>query len=107
MRKRVLLLSPYAGNIAKHERYLRRAIRDSVLRNEAPYASHRMYCDALKDRNTVERQWGFECEDAWYRFAQSVVVYEDYGISPGMRETIMKCLALNLPVERRHIGENP
>ena len=40
---RVIVESPYAGDIEKNMRYLRACIRDCLLRGETPYASHALY----------------------------------------------------------------
>lgn len=41
--RRVIIESPYAGNVEANATYLRRCLRDSLLRGEAPFASHAIY----------------------------------------------------------------
>ena len=41
--RRVILESPYAGDIERNVAYARAAMRDSLLRGEAPIASHLLY----------------------------------------------------------------
>ena len=41
--RRVILESPYAGNVEENVAYARAAVRDSLLRGEAPIASHLLY----------------------------------------------------------------
>lgn len=38
--RRVIIESPYHGNVERNLRYLRACLRDSLLRGEAPFASH-------------------------------------------------------------------
>lgn len=78
----VIIESPYAGDVNLHEAYLRRCIRDSILRGEAPFASHRMYPGALSEE--TERGLGIECGFAWWRVAEFVAFYIDLGWSHGM-----------------------
>ena len=41
--KLVIIESPYAGDIEKNVAYARDCVRDSLMRGEAPYASHLLY----------------------------------------------------------------
>jgi hypothetical protein len=41
--KRVILESPFAGDVERNLRYARAALRDSLHRGEAPLASHLLY----------------------------------------------------------------
>jgi len=69
--KRVILESPYAGDTAEDvERnltYAREALRDSLLRGEAPIASHLLYTQkgVLDDRIREERALGIAAGLAW------------------------------------------
>lgn len=69
--KRVILESPYAGDTAEDvERnltYAREALRDSLLRGEAPIASHLLYTQkgVLDDRIREERGLGIAAGVAW------------------------------------------
>lgn len=42
----VVLESPYAGDIERNTNYARDCMRDSILRGEAPIASHLIYTQA-------------------------------------------------------------
>lgn len=82
----VIIETPYAGNLAENERYLRRCIRDSIAQGEAPFASHRMYADALDDGVAIERSIGISAGFSWRSaFKVRTIVYGDLGISEGMR----------------------
>jgi len=103
---RVLIESPYAGSpkeIEYNVAYLRAAMRDSLLRNEAPFASHGLYTlpGVLDDLNAEERSLGIEAGLAWGRFADLTAVYVDLGISPGMKYGIERALKEGRPVVER------
>lgn len=103
--KLTIIESPYAGDIPANERYARAAMADSLKRGEAPLASHLLYTQPgiLDDTKPEERALGMTAGFAWGARAELVAVYEDLGISDGMREGIKRAMALNLPVEYRRI----
>lgn len=105
--RRVILESPYAGDVQKNIAYARRAVRDSLLRGEAPIASHLLYTQPgiLDDDVAAERQHGIDAGLAWRAVAAASVVYADLGISKGMGYGIAAAQAAGLPVEYRYIGE--
>jgi len=57
---------------------------------EAPYASHALLGRALNDRAARERNLGMHIGFQWGAEAEARVVYCDYGVSPGMREGIVR-----------------
>ena len=61
----VIIESPFAGNIEENIKYARECVRDSLLRGEAPIASHLLYTQEgiLDDNIAEERQHGY-----YYRF---------------------------------------
>ena len=67
--------------------YARAAVRDSVLRGEAPIASHLLLTQPgiLNDDVPEERNLGIEAGLAWRDVADASAVYVDRGISGGMR----------------------
>lgn len=103
----VIIESPYAGDIATHETYARRALADSLARGEAPIASHLLYTQpgVLDDTNPEERQQGIEAGLAWGDLAYLTAVYMDYGISSGMKYGIERAKT-NRPIAYRHIGRS-
>jgi hypothetical protein len=78
-------------------------VRDSLLRGEAPIASHLLYTQpgVLNDQVADERRPGIEAGLAWRVAAEATVVYQDLGISPGMEHGIAAAKAAGLPVEYR------
>jgi hypothetical protein len=89
--KRVILESPYAGDIEKNVAYARACVRDSLSRGEAPIASHLLYTKPgiLRDEDHAERNWGIAAGLAWGKVAEATVVYTDLGISGGMAYGIL------------------
>jgi hypothetical protein len=102
----VILESPYAGNVDRNVRYARACIRDSILRGEAPFASHLLYTQAgiLDDTVPEERALGIEAGLTWLKHVKKSVVYTDLGISSGMAKGIERAKAEGRDVEIRTIG---
>ena len=103
----VIIESPYAGDVEKNIEYARRAVRDSLGRNEAPIASHLLYTQPgiLDDDIPAERQWGIDAGLAWRHVAEATVVYKDLGITKGMEYGIKLAIEKGNPVEYRNINE--
>jgi hypothetical protein len=82
----VIIESPYAGNVETNLRYLRAAMRDCLLRGEAPYASHGFYTQpgVLDDNDPAERSLGINAGFVWGRLALKRNIYTDRGVSGGM-----------------------
>lgn len=103
--KLVIIESPYAGNVRENEEYARAAVRDSVLRGEAPIASHLLFTQPgiLWDEDQDERLMGMKAGWEWYRVAEACVAYVDHGISGGMSSGISMALEYNIHIEHRHL----
>lgn len=86
----VILESPYAGNVERNVAYARACLRDSLLRGEAPIASHLLYTQpgVLDDLIPDERRLGIEAGLAWGPLVSMVIFYEDLGWSSGMKAAI-------------------
>jgi hypothetical protein len=110
--RRVIVESPYAGaNWAdpndRNLRYLRACMRDCVLRDETPYASHGLLTQpgVLRDEVPEERNKGIQAGFAWRGAADATVVYTDLGYSNGMRHGITHAESLKEhAIEYRHLG---
>lgn len=103
--KRVVLESPWAGWGSTALAYAEDCLRDSLLRGEAPYASHWLYAAGpLDDDQPAERVLGLAAGEAWRPLAEAVAVYTDLGVSPGMRQGIAASEKLGQPVEYRRLG---
>lgn len=105
--RRVNVESPYAGKsdaeVEINVAYARAAVRDCLLRGEAPYASHLLYTQRgiTRDADQAERALGMKAGLAWAAVAEAVVVYTDHGISSGMKAGITRAKKIGLPVEYR------
>jgi hypothetical protein len=99
----VIVESPYAGDVEENTRYARACVRDSLLRGEAPIASHLLYTQPgiLDDAVPAERAHGIDAGLAWGTVAHATVVYTDRGISRGMTYGIENAKAAGRPVEFR------
>lgn len=102
----VILESPYAGDIDRNVEYARRCLRDSLMRGEAPIASHLLYTQpgVLCDELPHERAHGIDAGLAWRKVAEASVVYADLGITAGMEYGIAAAKSAGVPVEFRTIG---
>lgn len=89
--RRIIIESPYAGEVERNLAYARAAMRDSLLRGESPIASHLLYTQPgiLDDDIPEERELGIKAGLAWSPHVEGVVFYMDHGMSRGMN------LALN------------
>lgn len=101
--RRVIIESPYAGDIESNVEYARAAMRDSLKRGEAPIASHLLYTQPgiLRDEVPEERQLGIEAGFAWRHAADLAVFYVDRNWSGGMIEARRLYLEEGFPFEVR------
>lgn len=115
MKTKTIIESPYAGTnhpissalgVALHIRYLRACMRDSLLRGEAPFASHGLYTQpgVLDDLVPEERTLGIEAGFAWREAASITAIYTDMGISPGMQLGAAHAEKAGARIEERSLG---
>jgi len=106
--QRVVLESPFAGDIEANLTYAHKCMSDCLQRGEAPFASHLLYTQdgVLDDTIAEERERGIKAGFAWGDVATKVVVYTDHGISKGMQLGIDKAKDSGLPVEYRSFAED-
>ena len=102
---RVVVESPFAGDTERHIRYARRAVRDSLLRGEAPIASHLLHTQPgiLDDDDHAQRGMGLMAGWAWIGSANLLAVYADLGISAGMQDGVELASRFGVPIEFRTI----
>lgn len=107
--KRVILESPFAGDVEANIAYARAAMADCLHRGEAPLASHLLYTQPgiLDDDVPGERDLGIEAGLIWGAQAEATVVYIDRGISRGMQFGIDRALKEGRPVHRRTLLGGP
>ena len=101
--RRVILESPYQGDVKTNTKYARLCLRDSLLRGEAPLASHLLYTQphVLDDLEPDERARGIKAGLAWGIEAEATVVYTDRGITDGMLQGIDAAREAGRPCEMR------
>ena len=103
--KKIILESPYAGNVAKNIEYARKCVKNSLIHGEAPIASHLLYTqnNVLNDENPDERMVGINAGLAWKSVTDLQVFYVDYGISKGMQYGMDYAKENNIPYELRRV----
>lgn len=99
--KRVILESPYAGDIEVNVAYARRCLLDSIRRGEAPIASHLLYPQVLDDSIPHDRHLGIKMGLEWRHVAEGAVFYVDRGWSSGMKGALTIYQKENIPFEIR------
>lgn len=99
----VILESPFAGDVEANIKYAKACIKDCLLLDEAPIASHLLFTQKgiLDDTKPEERKLGIGAGHAWYAAADAAVMYVDRGISSGMIAGIKAAAAQGIVVETR------
>jgi hypothetical protein len=106
--KRVIVESPYGGEVELNEAYGELALHDCLLNyQETPYASHLLYTRkfVLDDNNVLDRVLGINAGFAWREVCDKTVFYIDLGISSGMRKGMEDCEKKNLFYETRMLPD--
>lgn len=108
-RRRIIIESPYAGDVETNVAYARACMRDSLERGEAPIASHLLYTQEgiLNDDVPNEREQGIAAGLEWRAAAEAAVFYIDLGWSKGMADAAIVYGKENIPTEVRKIGWRP
>ena len=103
--RRVVLESPFAGDVEENVRYAKLAMLDCLKRGDAPIASHLLWTQPglLDDASPEERKLGIVAGLAWTPVAEAVVVYVDRGISKGMVQGQARAELAGIPVELRNV----
>lgn len=110
--QRVIIESPFMGKdqsqLLRNIDYARLCVRDSIIRGEAPFASHLLYTQPtiLSDDIPDERTLGMECGFQWIIVAHLVAVYTDNGISKGMDKGIERAKQLGKTIVYRSLYDN-
>ena len=106
--------TPYTADseeqIRKNLLYARACVRDCLMREEVPFASHLFFTQPgiLDDTISEERERGIIAGKLLIESLPAIVtvVYTDLGISRGMRYGIERALENNRTVEYRVIGND-
>jgi hypothetical protein len=111
--RRVIVESPFGGDVERNLRYLRACMADCLARGESPYASHALYTQpgVLDDTKPDERAKGIAAGFVWRRAADATVFYLDLGTSRGMELGMADALGMaaepgceNHAIEVRRLG---
>lgn len=94
--KKIIIESPYAGDVKKNLAYARACLLDSLKRGEAPIASHLLYTQVLDDNKPEDRQLGIEAGLAFLTHVDMQVFYVDLGMSRGMQAARDRGAALGI-----------
>lgn len=100
---RVIIESPYKGDVKRNLAYLNALMLDCLKRDEAPIASHKLYTDILNDNNPEERKFGIEAGLVWSSVAEKIVVGTNFGVSEGMYLAIEHHMKNGVPIEYRSL----
>lgn len=101
--RRVIIESPYAGDIERNIAYAHRCVMDSIRRGESPIAFHLLFPPVLDDHDIIERDVGLKLSQSWYSAADVCAVYTDLGVSQGMRIGIIAARRLGLAISWRKL----
>jgi len=101
---RVIIESPFAGDVERNKEYALQCLADSLARGEAPIAFHLLYPEVLDDLNAAERKIGIERSFEWQQVADVVAVYVDLGITAGMQQAIGMAQERGLIVIKRRLS---
>ncbi len=84
--KRVIILSPYAGDVNRNVTYAMRCVRHSLnTGDEVPLAPHLLYPQLLDDSDPQDRELGISCGLSWMLVCDVAAFYIDHGYSLGMQ----------------------
>lgn len=108
--KLCILESPFAGDTPKDTeiniQYARACMKDMLLKEEAPYASHLLYTQegVLDDKVPSERSRGIYAGFAWKHLPNvHTIFYTDRGMSLGMDLALEYCKQKGMSYELRSL----
>jgi len=104
---RVLIESPFAGDVQKNLRYVRACMADCFHKGESPYAPHALYTQdgVLNNNIPEERKAGVEAGRTWGDAADIIAIYTDLGISSEMKAAISYYEKEGTPIEYRTVPD--
>ena len=98
--QRVILESPYSGEMKFNEIYGELCMHDCLVNHdETPYASHLLYTRkyVLDDTKPDERKLGIEAGFEWREATNMTVFYIDVGFTTGMDLGLEHCKEIDKP----------
>ncbi len=100
---KVILESPYAGDVKRNVEYAQQCMLDCLMRNESPIVSHLLYTQVLDDNIPEDRKLGIAAGLAWIDVVDKHVFYIDYGYSVGMLAAKELAEKSGIRIEERRI----
>ncbi len=102
------VLAPFVERVNRFRNhdYALRCCRDSLARDEAPYASHVFFDQPglLDDADAAQRALGMACGREWSRQATLHAFYLDRGWSSGMLAAHEQCMRMGWSMELRYLS---
>lgn len=101
--RRVVIESPFAGDVQRNLAYVRACMADCLRRGETPLASHALYTQpgVLDDNDPGERSLGLWAGWYWLEVADVQIFYIDHGWSRGMRAAEIRGQTVGIKQEVR------
>lgn len=104
---KVIIETPYAGNIEYNSEFTKACVRDSLINhNENPQCLHLIYPKIINDEDTSERSLGLGRSFAIHKKANRKIYYLDRGFTEGMREGFVHAIDNGIPVEFRCLSKD-
>lgn len=101
--KRIFICSPFRHELLSrtfaHRQYARDLCRFCIEQGHAPFASHLLYPQFLKDSDAVERSQGIQAALTFLSTCQELWFGAGFGITEGMRDEIFHAnYSIGIPV---------
>ena len=105
--KKVVLVSPYSGNLNLSVGYAKLCLQDMLEKGEAPIAGHLLFNQPgiFKDNCSLEEQnLKTLASHAWIKGADGIAVYEDFKVTSEMDLAIKVAWAVFTPIVHRRLS---
>jgi hypothetical protein len=114
--ERTIIESPFGTNpdgtradpdtFARNKAYALRCLRYCLDKGLAGFGSHLLYPQVLDDATPEQREQGIAAGEAWAASAELVLVFLDYGVTPGMVRGINRAIKAGQAIAWINIGLN-
>ena len=105
--KRVFLISPYSGDVARNLAYADKCQTFCFSSGWAPFVGHLMYPRVLDDNEPKDREFGMSSAYAWLSISELAVAFMDLGVSRGMRADLDAARRLSIPIQYLSLNGSP
>lgn len=97
-KKRVFICSPFRGEIEDNVKRAKECCRSAIFADVVPIAPHIYFTQFLDDTACEERELGIACGLELLDLCDEVWVYNENGITEGMREEIEYAKQKGIPL---------